>query len=208
MKNGVSSDCNTKSTSLSACHPVTNKAITKGGNYMEEVWKPVKGYEGLYEVSDMGHVRGLKSGKVLRPGNSGRYDFVVLVKDGKRKDLYVHRIVANTFIPNPNGLLEVNHIDENKTNNCVQNLEWISHRENALHGTALERGHRKLRKKVIQLTKDGQLVKEYESLLAVRKETGWHIGNISKCAKGNPEYPSAYGYTWRFASDIDARESI
>ena len=228
MKNGVSSDCNTKSTSLSACHPVTNKAITKGGNYMEEVWKPVKGYEGLYEVSNTGKVRSLDrettyrlrstttqrlfKGKILNTYSVNGYRIVAISKtvDGRSitERVLVHRLVAESFIPNPNGLPEVNHIDEDKTNNCVQNLEWISHRENALHGTALERGHRKLRKKVIQFTKDGQLVKEYESLLAVRKETGWHIGKISKCANGNPEYPSAYGYTWRFASDIDARESI
>ena len=171
---------------------------------MEEVWKPVKGYEGLYEVSDMGHVRGLKSGRVLRPGNSGRYDFVVLVKDGKRKDLYVHRIVANTFIPNPNGLLEVNHIDENRTNNRAENLESCTRLENIRHGTGIQRRalsqtNSKRCIPVGQFLTDGTtLVEAFKSIHDASRKTGYDKAFLARCAKGRCK--TAYGYVWRYVN--------
>ena len=94
---------------------------------MEEIWKPIKGYESLYEVSNLGRVKSLKWGKerILRTDKSNNgYLRVVLCKDGKKKKYLVHRLVCESFLPNSNNLPEVNHKDENKTNNKVDNLEW------------------------------------------------------------------------------------
>ena len=121
---------------------------------MVEVWKPVKGYEELYEVSDMGNVKALRrtvnSGKCHRTWEEHFIKFAVdgsgyfrtnLAKDGVNKTVKVHRLVAEAFIPNPLNLPEVNHIDGNKQNNCVENLEWCSHSENLKHAvkTGLKR---------------------------------------------------------------------
>lgn len=118
-----------------------------------EVWKDVVGYEGLYEVSSKGSVRSVSayrpfttqkqttkryhSGKVLKPVFDGRglYQQVSLSKEGVSKKFLIHRLVASAFIPNPNGLPEVNHKDENKTNNAIENLEWCDHIYNNSYGS-------------------------------------------------------------------------
>lgn len=100
-----------------------------------EMWKPISGYEGLYEVSNFGRVKSLKFGKekILTPGNYKGYLSVQLCKDGKRKMMRVHRLVAEAFIPNPNKLETVNHKDEDKTNNSANNLEWMSSVDNVAY---------------------------------------------------------------------------
>lgn len=98
-----------------------------------ETWKSIAGYERLYEVSDKGLVRSLKCGKkkILSPGQNGRgYLYVQLCKDGIRKNMFVHRLVASAFIPNPLNLETVNHKNEDKHNNNVSNLEWMSRTDN------------------------------------------------------------------------------
>ncbi len=118
-----------------------------------DVWKDVVGYEGLYEVSSKGEVRSVSayrpftvrnqttqryhSGKVLKPIFDGRglYQQVTLSKEGVSRRFLIHRLVASAFIPNPNGLPEVNHKDENKTNNAIENLEWCDHKYNNNYGT-------------------------------------------------------------------------
>lgn len=104
---------------------------------MTEEWRPVRGYEGLYEVSASGKVRSTKRGIILKPCFDGRkqYVHVNLWKDGVQKTTNVHRIVAMAFIPNPNGLPEINHIDEDKTNNAASNLEWCDHIYNSRYGS-------------------------------------------------------------------------
>lgn len=106
------------------------------------IWKEIKGYEGIYEVSDTGLVRNLRSdnknrtypGKILSPGKTVKgYPFVFLSVNGKSKNCMVHRLVAETFISNPDNLPEVNHIDGNKENNNVANLEWCTRKENLKH---------------------------------------------------------------------------
>ena len=107
---------------------------------MEE-WKRViiDGIEWNYEVSSHGRIRNLR-GKIKDQQDNGKgYLFVNLYRNGQQKNFYVHRLVANAFIPNPHNLTDVNHIDENKTNNCVENLEWVSHKNNMSHGTWIER---------------------------------------------------------------------
>lgn len=116
---------------------------------MQEVWKDIIGYEGLYQISNLGRVKSLervtisKNGKrytcqelCLRFGNIKGYKFVVLRKGCKSYQVLVHRLVAQAFIPNPDSLPEVNHKDENKSNNHVDNLEWCTHKYNSNYGTA------------------------------------------------------------------------
>ena len=112
-------------------------------------WKQIQGYEN-YEVSNEGQVRNRKTGKVLKPqkNNSG-YLLVGLRKNGKQKWYSVHRLVAQAFIPNPHNKPTVNHIDENKENNNVSNLEWMTYAEQNEHGTRIERVAKALRKKKI-----------------------------------------------------------
>ena len=108
---------------------------------MQEIWKDVKGYEGLYQVSNLGQVKRLGNDRQMREktlkGNKVKsgYMQVVLCKKGKSKPLYVHRLVAIAFIPNPNNHKEINHIDEIKTNNNFENLEWCNHKYNCNYGT-------------------------------------------------------------------------
>ena len=115
---------------------------------MIEEWRDIKGYEGIYQVSNLGNVCSLdrvikhypkdyfQEGKVLSPALSRNgYPMVILVNHNKRKTRNVHRLVAEAFIPNPNNLPQVNHKDENKTNNCVDNLEWCTQKYNLNYGT-------------------------------------------------------------------------
>lgn len=98
-----------------------------------EIYKVISDYPN-YEVSNLGNVRNKKTGKVLKPlrHNKG-YLQVTLCKERKHKQCLVHRLVSTAFIPNPENKKEVNHLDGNKTNNCVSNLEWVSHSENIIH---------------------------------------------------------------------------
>lgn len=103
---------------------------------MKEIWKPINGYKN-YQVSNMGNVKNIITGRVLKGQNNGKgYLFVTLYDENhKGKQIMIHRLIAQTFIPNPNNLPQVNHIDENKHNNCIENLEWITSEDNINHGT-------------------------------------------------------------------------
>lgn len=112
------------------------KKLDSVTNLPGETWKDVKDYEGLYQISNKGRVKSLRwaGGKVLKFGNSGfGYFFVNLSKNNKCRNFFVHTLVARAFIPNPENKPEVNHIDGNKKNNCVENLEWVTESENHLH---------------------------------------------------------------------------
>lgn len=110
-----------------------------------EIWLPIEGYGGLYQVSNYGRVKSLdynrtKQEKILRQGkNKYGYLMVVLYKEGKGKTIKIHRLVAQAFIPNPNNYPCVNHKDECKTNNCVDNLEWCTQKYNIKYGTCQQR---------------------------------------------------------------------
>ena len=107
---------------------------------MIEKWKSVNGFESLYEVSNMGNVRNLRKGRLMKQHeNTVGYLQVILCKNGKPYYKCVHKLVAEAFIDNPRSCNEVNHIDENKQNNNAENLAWCTHRENILHGTCIER---------------------------------------------------------------------
>ena len=165
-----------------------------------ETWKAIAGYEGIYEVSDLGRVRSLKYGKekILKPGkNQGGYLHVVLCKDGQSKTITVHRLVADAFVPNPNNLETINHKDEVKTNNTVTNLEWMSQKDNLNYGTRNKRVGEALSKQVQMFDKStGELLATFPSLAEAERVTEINQGNISSCCNG--KYKSAGGYKWRY----------
>lgn len=112
---------------------------------MFQLWMPVQGYED-YQISTEGNIISMKKQRYLKPLSNGKgYLMIGLYKDGKRKAHKIHRLVAQAFIPNPDGLLEINHKDENKYNNTVSNLEWCDRRYNANYGTIKKRISDKLK---------------------------------------------------------------
>ena len=182
-----------------------------------EIWKPISGYEGFYEVSNLGRIRSLERNVECSDGRkrkikdrtlkgssySGGYSGVTLHKDGCAKFVNIHRIVAEAFVPNPLEKEEVNHKDENPSNNHASNLEWVTCKENINYGTRTERARKAIVKAqgraVRQLSIDGELVAEYESLSAACNATGTHVSNITKCAKG--AYKTAGGYIWKYKNE-------
>ena len=154
-----------------------------------EIWKDVVEYEGLYKVSNKGnvysvgrkHARGVnRGGRTLKPSyNSRGYLTVGLSKNGKPKSRTVHRLVAEAFIPNPYGLPQVNHRDEIKDNNNVENLEWCDARYNTNYGTRTERTSKKVRAVNI---KTGEVFTFNSTHDAGRK--GYDQGSVAKACKG------------------------
>ena len=165
----------------------------------EEIWCPIKGYESMYEVSDQGRVKSIGYGKerILKPRrDGGGYLFVTLYKNREHKMCKVHRLVAKTFIPNPDNLPEVNHKDEDKTNNKVSNLEFCDRKYNVNYGTGIQRMADKKSKPVLQFTKDGEFVKEWKSTHDVERNLNYSQGNISQCCNGIRN--SSNGFIWKF----------
>lgn len=164
---------------------------------MEE-WRDVVGYEGLYKVSSLGRVKSLNyrnTGKeqILKPyKNNYGYLIVNLSKGGKERRALIHRLVAHAFIPNPYNLQFVNHKDENKLNNCVENLEWCDQGYNNRYGTRTERMAKKLSKPVMCV--DTCVI--YPSVHEAERDTGTHYQNIIKCCRGKRNI--AGGFHWRY----------
>ena len=164
-------------------------------NENEEVWRDIEGYEGLYQVSNLGRVKSLWYGKerILKLGrNIFGYLTVGLHKNEQQKTCKVHRLVAQAFIPNPNNLPDVNHCDEDKTNNSVQNLEFCDAKYNNNYGTRTE----KCSKPVQQFTKSGEFVKEWKSLHDIERNLGYSSSNISGSCRGARK--SAYNFIWKY----------
>ena len=168
-----------------------------------EHWREIAGYEELYEVSDKGRVKSLgnnksRKEKILKPQKrTDGYLQVGLHKDGHVKMLKVHRLVAEAFIQNPQGLETVNHKDEVKTNNVASNLEWMTQGDNVNYGTRNKRAGEALSKQVQMLDKQtGELLATFPSINEAWIVTGIYHSNISKCCIGKRK--SAGGYIWRY----------
>jgi hypothetical protein len=181
-----------------------------------ENWKDIKGYEGLYQVSDQGNVRSLhwRGGNSIRnlvPKRHNRgYLKIELAKYGRAKTFLIHRLVAEAFVPKPNTSedMVVNHIDEDKCNNAASNLEWCDQLQNVrysvgLHpGRASTRGYKKHTKRqdlrVLQMSEDGGVIREWANSRQVFTTTGMSDWSISECCRGKRK--TAYGYIWRYVS--------
>lgn len=207
--------------------------------YLNEVWRPVKGYEGLYEVSNYGRVKSLDrvrkssknavavvKGRILKsaPGKNGNgYPKVVLCKNGERENYYVHRLVMEAFVPNPDNLPCINHKDESRNNNFVfvnedgtvdlekSNLEWCTYKYNLNYGTVKEKiaeSHIDSGKPIASCTENGTIVETFEGgMYEAQRKHGYNPANIhkavnnkiSKDSRGN-NYTTrtAYGYYWKY----------
>ena len=160
-----------------------------------ETFVKIEGFK-KYEVSNLGKVRNIKTGRILKPWiTKDGYLMYGLYGYDKRKKLYLHRIIATAFIDNPEGKPCVNHIDENKLNNDLSNLEWCTAKENNVHGTRTKRVAEKLSQKVIQLDLNDNVLNVFKSMVQAERETGIPNGNISSCCNG--KLKSAGGFKWR-----------
>ncbi len=184
-------------------------ALESGDAKLIEQWRSIDGYDGNYLVSSMGRVISLpnnhhRAPKImkLRLGRGG-YLRVGLVRNGKQSMFFVHRLVAGAFIPNVRGCPQVNHIDENKKNNCVENLEWVTAKENTNYGTARARTSAKQKNNVhpcpvIQKTLDGMEVARYVSCSDIPRLTKFKRTGVVECLRGRIQ--TAYGYKWEYAT--------
>lgn len=177
----------------------------------EEIWKDIKGYEGLYQVSNFGRVKSLERRckakwytrrvpeKIYAQAldNYG-YPIVSLHKNGIRKTFTIHKLVANAFIERPAECDSINHLDENKENNCAENLEWCTLQENNAYGTRVERLRRTQQRAILQCDLDGNLIKEWEGMNFLSRTTGYDQGLISKVCNGVYRHQTAYGFKWKF----------
>lgn len=173
---------------------------------MEEIFKDIEGFEGLYQISNLGRVKSINYNKTRKEKilkyRKHRYGYlmVVLFKDGKRKEILVHRLVAQAFLPNPDNLPQVNHKDENKTNNCVENLEFCDAKYNSNYGTRNERVAKSLtgvyntkKSKPVMCIETGVI---YPSTNEVQRQLGFSRGNISQCCNGKKN--TSYKYHWKY----------
>ena len=172
---------------------------------MEEEWRPVVGYEGLYEVSNMGRVKSLNYKRTGQEGilkgrkDGSGYLQVNLSKDGKCKSYKIHRLVATAFCENQMGYNEVNHINEDKSDNKAENLEWCSRSYNMNYGTRAEKTY----KPVFSVDKVSGLIMYWESIREAEKCIGISHQNICHCLKGRQK--SAGGFYWYY-SNADAEQ--
>ena len=177
----------------------------------KEIWKDIKGYEGYYQVSNMGNVKSLnyrRTGKerIMKPGDNGKgYLRVGLSKDGKRKSCKVHRLVAEAFIqfvPEANTSYEVDHKNTDRTDNRVSNLCYVTSSQNKLNPKTRERNinNPNKSKPVIGIDKITGLIVEFPSTKEAERQLGISQNNICDCLKGRQK--SAGGFYWYY-SDVD-----
>lgn len=153
----------------------------------------IKGYEGLYAITEDGKVWSYRSHKYLKPQTVGAgYQGVTLCVNGQKKCCMIHQLVALAYIANPDNLPEINHKDEDKTNNCVSNLRWVTDKENCNHGTRLKRIAEKHKKPVLCV----ELNQVFESVKQASEAVNINRGNLSRCCKGKAK--TCGGYHWQY----------
>ena len=183
---------------------------------MQEEWKDIKGYEGLYQISNNGNVKSLgrwidrkckgkkwQEEKILKSlVDKDGYLFVRLCKNGKVKNFKVHCLVAEAFISNQNNYPCVNHKNEIKDDNRVNNLELCDHKYNNNYGTRNKRVAGKLAKKVLQIDKNtNEIISEFQSIMEVQRQLGISLSNISECCNNKPHHNTAYGFKWKYKEE-------
>lgn len=168
---------------------------------MKEIWKDIGGYEGLYQVSNLGRVNRVATGRVLKGGkDGGGYLNVDLCKNGKRKTHTIHRLLAQAFIPNPENKSDVNHIDEDKTNNNVNNLEWSTRKENLNHGTRNERSSKTKSIPIIATNLKTGESREFYSTKDCAIKLGLSGPSITSVLKGRLKQTG--GYTFKYKESV------
>ena len=174
---------------------------------MTEIWLPIGSYENLYEVSNLGRVRRIESfvngkagskrkvsGKILKPRTyRNGYLYVTLCKNGVVRNFLLHRLVATAFLPKSDKKFQVNHLDENKLNNTVENLEWCTQKENINYGTRTKRASEKRSKPVLCV----ELNQIFPSLTDAARQLRLNVGNISNVLTGRIK--TTGGYHWEYA---------
>ena len=165
---------------------------------MIEEWKPINGTNEIYFISNLGRVYSSKSNKIMKTPIDGRgYLNCNLRINMKTINIKIHRVVAEHFIPNPLNKKEVNHIDGDKTNAKVSNLEWVTTRENNIHarvtGLHLSDGD-----KAVNQIKDGKIINTFKSISLASRITGINRGNINQCCLKTRKYKTAGGYEWEY----------
>lgn len=172
---------------------------------MKEIWKDIKGYDGLYQVSNTGRVR--SSNGIMKSRVSGCYPRIKLCNNGASEHLFVHRLVAEAFIPNPENKSQVNHKDGNKLNNVVSNLEWVTPSENAIHSHRVlghkaynpclgKFGDKHWNSKIVLQIKDGTIVGKFFGACEAQRKT--KINNSGICMVCRGKRQSAGGYQWKY----------
>lgn len=167
-----------------------------------EIWKDIIGYEGVYQISSFGRVKSLhnKAGikeLIMKPHKKYNGYYQIRLKNkGTEKDFSIHRLVALHFIPNPENKPQVNHLNEDKSDNRVENLEWCTQAYNNIYGTRIERVKNKVGKPILQYDLEGKFLKEYPSLAEASKQNKFSMGNLSACCLGR--YAQANGYIWKY----------
>ena len=176
-------------------------------NRINEQWKPIEGFEGLYEISNLGRIKSFWYGKekILKPKkDKDGYLVVCLYRDGKQKFFRIHRLVATAFIPNPYGFEQVNHKDENKANNVKSNIEWCSAKYNSNYGTRTKRSADS-RSKAVEASKYEDFSEIELSFVSAKEaeSNGYNHSAVSYCCRGcfHREGNNKYkGLFWRYAS--------
>ena len=167
-----------------------------------EIWKDIKNYEGIYQINNFGKIKSAyKKGnncnnKILKVSYTyNGYERVGLSKNNKTKKYLVHRLVAETFIPNPNNYPCINHKDENKQNNNINNLEWCTRSYNINYGNR----NNNLNKEVWQYDLKGNFIKKWKSTMEIQRSLGYKNQNISSACRGKSR--TAYNYIWKYKGD-------
>lgn len=165
---------------------------------MQEIWKDVPKYEGIYKISNKGRLYSVKRYKILKP-YTDKHGYKRIGLSHNKASYYtsIHRLVASAFLPNPNSLPQVNHKDENPSNNCVENLEWCSAQYNINYGNRNAKVSDKAYG-IAQYTKDHVFIANYPSIRYIVERFGYRESNLYKCCQGKRK--SAYGYIWEYTT--------